>query len=399
MTRANKMGMLDWMPMPLTWNYIENIRYPSERAHSYQITMTCTALRNLGVNPTLIVPDRKLAPPAQEDLLTSRLTPDFPILRLPVIDALAHAPLWLSRPAYLLERFTFQRAVHRFAIRHHADIWYTRDPWMVPAFAQLGRRVVLELHDASGSKLKRLARIRRQIWKYVVITSGLKDVLISAGVLPDDILVAPDAYDPNDFTNMDDRTAVRKNWGVPDNAIVTLYAGSFYPWKGVDLVVDAWPKTDPTAHLVMIGGPINELTRIRETVRKRSISRVHCFNMLPHTEVVRQFSGADIGLLPTSPLHVVGRSYTSPLKLFEYLAAGLPILASDVPSSREILTEDIAQFFSSSESQFLSALQRMENTGWRQRASARAKVIVQPFTWRNRTKSIVQWLQSALTTL
>ena len=57
------------------------------------------------------------------------------------------------------------------------------------------------------------------------------------------------------------------------------------------------------------------------------------------SEVPTWLAAADIAVLPNSGTSVIGSRYTSPLKLYEYLAAGCPIVASDVPAVREVVTD------------------------------------------------------------
>jgi len=373
--------------------YIENIRFPSERAHSYQIAMTCEGLQSNGADVVLVVPERHDASSKRDVRDFFKNLQPFSIEKLPVIDWLTRVPTFLKRLAYLFERWTFQRSVRTWAMSHRADVWYTRDPWMIPSFYKEGRRVVLELHDASGHKLERIRVLRSHIWKFVVITHGLREELLGIGVADEDILVAPDAYDPRDFEITTEMSTVRSEWGVPETAFVVIYTGSFYPWKNVDFAVRNWKMTPEDCHLVLFGGPQSDFERVRSLVSEYGDDRVHLFPSVPHARVAHQLAGADIGLLPTSPESRIGRSFTSPLKVFEYLAAGLPVLASDVPSSREILTEKTARFFTGEPASFLDALEAVREDGWRRSASKIALDIVRPHTWNARSRKILEWIR------
>jgi glycosyltransferase involved in cell wall biosynthesis len=118
------------------------------------------------------------------------------------------------------------------------------------------------------------------------------------------------------------------------------YAGHLYPWKGVDLVVEAIAALLDTEGLI-IGGHQGEadLTRVKALVdRLHCSSRVTFTGHLPPHEALRRLRDAQVLTLP-NPSSAIARDFTSPLKLFEYMAAGRPIVASDLPSIREVLRD------------------------------------------------------------
>jgi glycosyltransferase involved in cell wall biosynthesis len=89
--------------------------------------------------------------------------------------------------------------------------------------------------------------------------------------------------------------------------------------------------------------------------------------------------------------------YTSPLKLFEYLAAGLPVFASDVPTSREVLNESVAKFFLPTKDDFHRALREiMQDAAWMRSAAETAPEFVKRYTWQTRVSGIVDWMNKHL---
>jgi len=367
--------------------YVENVRIPSERAHAYQIVQTCAWFAKLGHDVTLVNPDRA----GGADMFTAFGLPSdlFRHVKLPVTDPLAWSWFPWKKIAYLIQRFSFAHAVKRWAEGQQGDIWYTRDPAMVDVLRRPDRRFALELHDAPDAQASRWMRIKGAVSSFIVITRGLENKLQELGVPASSITVAPDGYDPADFVQTSDRQHERERMGVPQDAFVAIYTGSFYPWKGVDRVVEAWAESDPRAHLVLIGGPEGDRARLERLVDPRVAARVHFVPMLPHADAIRALAAADVGLLTSSDKEEIGRVYTSPLKQFEYLAAGLPVIASDVPSSHEVLTVDVAQFYGNDGRAFNEALARaMQNASWHSTAVNRSRELVAPYTWENRARTI-----------
>ena len=121
-----------------------------------------------------------------------------------------------------------------------------------------------------------------------------------------------------------------------------FYVGQLYPWKGAGLVIDVAGLV-PEARFVVVGGtpagPDGDpdvaalIGRIREA---GAGDRVELRGYVPYSLVQSQLEEAAVALLPL-PDEPVARYFTSPLKLFDYMAAGVPIVASDLPSIREVL--------------------------------------------------------------
>jgi len=373
-------------------HYVENVRIPSERAHAYQIVQTCAWLAKCGAEVTLVNPARAKGKDVFEAYGLPRYV--FHHVTLESFDPLSWRRFPSKRLAYALQRRSFIRAFKEWSRDEHPDIWYTRDPAMVQAIAKPGRRIALELHDAPDSNPGRWERIRGSVSWFIVISNGLRDKLVSLGIPAERIHVAHDGYDPTDFGQLMSRDEARHSLGVPEDAFVAMYLGTFYPWKGVDLVVRGWAKTDERSHLVLIGGPDTDRKRLQDLVMPSTASRVHFIGQMGHRDAVRRLPAGDVALLTTSPEHEIGRSYTSPLKLFEYLAAGLPVLASDVPSSHEILDDSVARFYPSTEAGFAEALKHVtDDAAWRASASETAKQVVRPYTWEARTRGIYDFIR------
>jgi glycosyltransferase involved in cell wall biosynthesis len=371
--------------------YVENVRIPSERAHAYQIIQTCAWFSRLGHEVVLINPYRATGKNLFDYFKLPRDL--FRHITLRSWDPLSYSWFKLKGLAYVLQRWAFVRALKVWAKDQTADVWYTRDFAMVDALQNGRRRLVLELHDSPISNLDRWQRMKDAVSLYVVISRGLRDELIRLGIAEDKIHLAQDGYNPEEFLNLLTREEARAQLNLPADAFVAIYIGGFYPWKGVDLVLRAWPKTDERAHLVLIGGPDGERKRLSALIEPSVVGRVHLMPAIEHEKAVRLLPAADIGLLTTSPDFSIGRLYTSPLKQFEYLAVGLPILASDVPSSHEVLNSGVARFYPTTQEGFLSALHAIQmDVGWCKRAGERAKQLVLPYTWQERTKQIVERL-------
>jgi glycosyltransferase involved in cell wall biosynthesis len=128
----------------------------------------------------------------------------------------------------------------------------------------------------------------------------------------------------------------------PRDAPRVVYAGHLYPWKGVEVLIDAVALL-PGVTCTIVGGHPGEPDLLRLEHRAAALGirdRVRFIGMVRPSEVSAHLATAHVLVLPNTPSGVSER-YTSPLKLFEYLAAGRPIVASDLPALREVVRHDV----------------------------------------------------------
>src|SRR5262249_1809666 len=137
-----------------------------------------------------------------------------------------------------------------------------------------------------------------------------------------------------------DVDATREFRAVPPGPPRVLYAGQLYPWKGVDVLVEAVAQVPPV-RLVILGGLEGErdLARVRALVAARGIGeRTEMPGTVSQAQVAQELARAAVVAVPFLRSAMTER-HTSPLKAFEAMAAGRPIVASDLPSSRELLRD------------------------------------------------------------
>jgi glycosyltransferase involved in cell wall biosynthesis len=127
----------------------------------------------------------------------------------------------------------------------------------------------------------------------------------------------------------------------PPPVPVAAYAGHLYAWKGVDLLLEALALL-PGVKGLIVGGHDAEpdLERVKQLAgRLGMIDRVTFTGLVEPSQVAGYLAQASVLVLP-NPASAISTSFTSPLKLFEYMAAGRAIVASNLPSIREVLKDD-----------------------------------------------------------
>jgi glycosyltransferase involved in cell wall biosynthesis len=332
--------------MPVKLLYLANNRIPSEKANSLQIMQMCDAFQSEGVDVRLVVPWR-LQPRAmrsvQDPFTYYGLRNRFPIVYLPCADALEVAPRALERAAFAVQSSTFALSVAAYLATARADVYYSRDPLstllVAAAPVRVRRRAIYEAHSfpsSSGSRRLHLWAARR-IGRIVCITQGLAEEYLSRGIPESRVLVAPDAVDLERFGSMPSREEARRQLGVPEGTVMACYTGHLYRWKGAHALAEASELLPPGYLVYLVGGTEEDLAAFRRYLAERGLARVKLAGWVPPDQVIPYLAAADVLVLPNSAADAISSRYTSPMKLFEYMAARRPIVASRLPSLQEIL--------------------------------------------------------------
>ena len=192
----------------------------------------------------------------------------------------------------------------------------------------------------SARKLQRLARREARVWRgadgYVTITAALRAELEARHGARARLAVIPDGV------RIDAARGVREAVEGPRAEPVVAYAGHLYAWKGVDVLLEALAHVSKARGLI-VGGHAKEpdLARLKALAARLGIGdRVTFTGLVEPARVARFLQEADVLGLP-NPASAISTRFTSPLKLFEYMAAGRPIVASDLPSIREVLHDEV----------------------------------------------------------
>jgi glycosyltransferase involved in cell wall biosynthesis len=249
-------------------------------------------------------------------------------------------------------------------------------------------------------KQRRLAAREAAVWRgadgYVTITQGLASELEDRFGARHHLAIVPDGVRTDVGTAGLSASPVRGG-ARP----VVAYAGHLYPWKGVDVLIEALADL-PEVDALIVGGHEKEpdLPRLKALADRHGIaSRVTFTGFVDPPGVQSLLSRASVVVLP-NPASAISNRFTSPLKLFEYMASGRPIVASDLPAIREVVTPDVhAVLVQPGSAADLSAGIRrvLSDPAFAAGIAQAAAAAVRDFTWDRRAERLEALLEAVVT--
>ncbi len=378
--------------------YVTQTRFPTEKAHGYQIAQVCDALAAIGHEVTL------LAPTVRNDVRQTAaayygLKESFHVTNLRQFDALG------SR--FVPEVFAFALSMHfyRRALRRHLakvppDLLYARSAAVLPALLETGVPVVLELHTIPRRR-KGFKELCDRCALVVCLTTPMRDELLSLGVDKRRVTVEPDGVNTERFAALPEPIAAAKHWKLPHGRTIVGYVGSLVTHdtleKGAGELLAAVAELKKRGQAVagwIVGGPKIWLDRYRAEARRLGLTdKDFAFHEpIPAASVPSALAAIDVCVYPAPKSdHPFFRRDTSPLKLLEYLAAGRPTVCAEIPPVRDIADEDMVVFYEPGNVRSLAdavtdVIDRPEEAIGR---SEHARRSMQRFAWVRRMERIV----------
>lgn len=173
----------------------------------------------------------------------------------------------------------------------------------------------------------------------LVVSPQLREHALRQGIPRDRVHVIPNAVDEDRFTvPAGRRHEVRQALGLEHADVAIIFVGWFVPWHRLDLLLDSFAQLKALQlplRLVLVGeGPLRSELESR-AARLDIAHNVRFTGAVPFGEVAAHMAACDIGIIPFTS------DYSSPIKLFEYLAAGLAVVAPDMPQLRSIVRTEV----------------------------------------------------------
>jgi glycosyltransferase involved in cell wall biosynthesis len=258
---------------------------------------------------------------------------------------LHHRPLHITEPNWLLRGLELNRRATRFLDRYPFDVHHVRSPFEGLA-VPFGRPLIYEVNGLYSIEapyhfpaLARQPSIRNKLRAMerclldraqLVITPSLvtAQYLEDLGVERDRIEVVPNS--PS--------IAPQRRERIEEEHVSLCYAGSLAGWQGVFELVAALPDISPRVRLtVLTSGSKDRVRRLLKLAAKREVAGRLIVRETDPERMGEELQRHDIAIAPLIPCERNLVQGAMPIKLLDYAAAGLPIVAPDMPVVREIL--------------------------------------------------------------
>lgn len=379
--------------------YIDPNPVPDTRPATLQILQTVDALGKIGVTVDLVTPrPRHALSPSQ--VLKRELPPGVCLHHLPDPRNRWWFPSGSNRPFFFMAANYLSRlqadallvrnlklAARLLRRRNHCPLFFETHE----IFAQSYRENFATLNQAQERRYRALAATEAFVYQnaagIITITQCLADDIRERYGAATPSIVAPDGVDLE--------LAREARQPRPANTPpILLYLGSLHPWKGVDTLIRAMRHIDG-AVLHIAGGTEQRIAELKALSDAEQVAdRVRFLGKVPPAQRFEIINRADICLLPLTNTSI-GSRYTSPLKLFEYMAMGKPIITADFPSLREVLThEETALLTESGNPKSLadSANRLLADAPLRHKLGTAAAEAAETYSWSHRAETIKHFI-------
>lgn len=200
--------------------------------------------------------------------------------------------------------------------------------------------------EFEGSELyEMIVRLETQacleVDRVITITEALKNLLVGRGVPKSKIRVVPNGVDVARFSKpISSHSSIRAKWKIPEKALVVGYIGSMPQYEGLDDLIEAvstLPDDVRAEVRCLLVGDGDALACLRELTTRHNLGdHIHFVGRVPHAQVEQYYAAIDVLVFPRKPQPVT--EAVSPIKPFEAMAMGKPIVASNVAALAEIIS-------------------------------------------------------------
>ncbi len=270
-----------------------------------------------------------------------------------------------------------------------SEIWMSRN-WTKPLrYERLSERI--ELLDLNAADV------------IVVVSRSIGEELVAHGIDSEKVLVTPNGVDPDRYSPCVDGSGIRRQYSLQEKTVIG-FIGTFGRWHGAEVLAEAFgrlllecPVYRDRVSLLMIGDGIM-MMEVRDRLKRLQVGKAaHLTGLVPQEEGPAYLAACDILVASHVPNSDGTPFFGSPTKLFEYMAMGKGIVASDLDQVGEILRHDVSAWLvnpgdAASLMQGLKVLiddaQKREKLG----RAARQEVIAK-YTWKEHTRRIIEKLK------
>lgn len=379
--------------------YLLNQRFPTEKAYGIQIVKMCEAFSKAGAEVRLIFPFRMNKVKANP-FIYYRVDEVFKVKKLFSPDF--YLPGALDKISFFIKNLVSSLILIIYTLFDKTDIIYSRDELPIYFLSFFKKNLVFECHKFSKSKIFFYKRFRNKNIKIITISVYLKNILVQLGFRPGNIKISPDGVDLDKFNIKESQEECRKKVGLPKDKKIIGYVGQLRTMgmeKGIEDLAEAFQLLRvkyKNLILVIVGGREDDINFYKKIINENNINQneIVFVGHQPYQEIPFYLKSFDILVMPF-PKNEHYAFYMSPLKLFEYMASLRPIVATDLPTVREILNENNSILVKPSSFDELTKgiMKVLNDQSLAGKISSKAFEDVKKYTWQKRAGKILEFIK------
>ena len=382
--------------------YITTTRLPTEKAHGLATMKLAEAFAHHGIELEIISPWR-FNPIKQDPFDYYGVARNFRLIKVPSIDlfSLKIFPgflFYLNLFSFVLFAFCYLLLSKRFQLGRY--IFFSHDHVPLYFMSLLGVQVFYDIHDFPTNTFFYRRVLKKSLGLAVQTRWKIEELKRVFGVADEKIVYWPNGTDVDFFGLAVSKDEARKKLNLPLDKKLIIYTGHLFGWKGVETLARATALLSSDIWVYIVGGTDNDRRAFQDFVNKKKLPRITLIPFQSRNLVLFWLKAADVLVLPNTARENISKFYTSPMKMFEYMAVGRPIVASRIPSITEILNDKNSFLFEpDNEMSLAKAAEEILNEP--NKAAARveqALIDVRHFTWEDRAEKIINLMEKRLNT-
>ncbi|WP_342749119.1 glycosyltransferase family 4 protein [Tychonema bourrellyi] len=366
-----------------------------------QVTHSANAAANLGYPAVLVYLRKGWSAFNPVDLL-HHFQPRKPDEKLAKIyniqDKLKVADLPMPWPIDLLDsKWTSSSTiVSKYYLPIHlksTQIVHTRDWNFVKAAIKNGIPAIYEQHHHESKQFEPEI-VRNPLFQIsVTVADTVRDSMIQNGMPPEKVIMLHNGFNQLFLARQRAETIIWRQKLLGDGREhLAVYAGGLYPFKGVDMLVDVAGEL-PEVQFAIAGGDLSQVTTYQQLAKDKQVNNIKFLGYLPQNQLASLLQAADVLTHPHCLTEAA--TFTSPLKFFDYMASGTPIVATEIPSLLEFKSGNIAATWCTPDNpyQFAQSIQA-SLTKYPRKVEGYAETMdfVKQFSWENRIERILSYV-------
>ena len=292
-------------------------------------------------------------------------------------------------------------AIYASRNRKNYDLFLTRN--IVFTFISTVILNIPTIYDAHHPPVNFLANYlfkqfkdSKNLIRFSTNTQGLGEIYLKLGLDKTKHVVAHNGVDLDDYKIDQTVSEIRSKLNLPNQKKIVCYSGNTYKGRGIESLIEIASELKDAIFLI-VGGTEDDNSVYKKVIQTKGLDNFIIKGFVSHDQVPLYLKASDILVIPYTTRVTIrsgtnASNFTSPIKLFEYMASGKPIVATSIPTIKEVLKDRSNAVLVEADNikslkEGISLLLKDENLG--KTISENALSDIEQYTWEGRVRRIL----------